>query len=110
MREMHRDHSEAGEQEGDQQRDAVRVVEAGEQHHQHQRREREAGARRQDVDAARADDDGQPVVALAPAGPGAHAAAQIFLEGAGNFTRRGRHGRSYTGTGTPRLSSAMNAA
>ena len=87
MREMHRDHSETGEQERDQQRDAVRVVEAGEQHDEHQRGERQPGARRQDVDAPRRDRDGQAVVALATACPGAGAAAQICHEGAALLSR-----------------------
>ncbi len=71
MREMHRDHSETGEQEGEQQRDAVGVVEAGQQHDERQRRERQARARRQYVHAPRGDGDGQLIVALAAAGPGA---------------------------------------
>ena len=42
VREMHGDQPEAHEQERDQQCDAVRIVEAGQQHHEQQRGERDA--------------------------------------------------------------------
>jgi hypothetical protein len=90
MAQVHGDQAEAREQEGDQQRDAVAVVEPGQQHDEQQCGEGEAGTRRQDVDAARGELQRQAIFALTAAGPRGSAAPQPAPQSA-RRRRRGVH-------------------
>ena len=109
VREMHRDEREAREQKREEQRDAVRIVEAREQHHEQQRGERDArrgsaGCRR-GVSRSVTGSRSSPCRRRTQAAPRARRFRRHCLA---PVTQR--HRAPQTGTATPRMRSVTNAA
>ena len=71
MAELHRDQHEAAQQEGQEQRETVGVVQSGDQHEQQQHQEAQPGPCRQDVQSPPLQRQGQGIDTLTPSNPSA---------------------------------------
>ena len=91
MAQMHRDEAEATQEKSQKHRQAVGIVEPGDEHEQEQHTEPDAGARRQDIKSPPLQSQRQGIGSLTPPDPGCHPLADEashwdcpILEGYGN--------------------------